>query len=84
MWACRRRRLKKVQSLRYLIYSIFIVQIVCYLLDNQAEEDNAESRSRDTTVLHANCDGNGPRRVTIESDLAVIVLVQLDHHLCNV
>ena len=62
-------------------HPIFIVQIICCLHEHHAEEDAEESRCQDTTFLHAVCDGKGLRQVTIESDLSVMVLMQLDHYL---
>ena len=59
---------------------IFIIQIVFYLLVHHAEENAEESLSQDTTLYLAACDGNGLRQVTVKSDPAMLVLVQLDHN----
>ena len=40
-----------------------------------------KSQCQDTTLLYAVGDGKWLRKVTTESDLAVLVLVQLDHYL---
>ena len=59
------------------IHSVFIIQMICYLLEHHAEE----IRSQDTTFLHAVCDGKGLRLVTIKMNQSALAHVQLDHNL---
>lgn len=49
--------------------------------EEYAEEYAEEGRCQDTTLLHAVGDRKGFAKVTIESDLAALVLMQLDNHL---
>ena len=66
------------------IHPTFIVQRISCSLEHHTEEDAEESWEQDTTILNAIGDGKGLRQVSIESDLAVLVLVQQDHHLWRI
>ena len=65
------------------IHTIFIIQIICYLLEDHSEEDAEESRCMYTTLVQAVGDRNELRQVTTESDLVALALVQLDHLLSS-
>ena len=62
------------------IHHIIVIQIISCMLLQHAEEDAEESRYQNTTLLHAVGDEKGLRRVTVESDLAALVLAQLHYH----
>ena len=47
----------------------------------QQQQQQQESRSQNKAALHAVCDAKWLRLVNIESNLSVMVLVQLDRHL---
>ena len=63
------------------MHPILVILIISYLLEHHAEQDAEENRCQDTTLLHAVVDGNGFMQVTFESDLALLVLVQLNRRL---
>ena len=61
------------------MHTFIIIKTISCMHEHHAEDDAEESRCHDTTLHHAASDGKGLRQVTIESDLATLVLIELDH-----
>ena len=63
------------------VHPLLVIQVFSGLLEHHTEEDAEESRCQDATLLHAVGDGEELGQVAVESDLAALVFMQLDHHL---
>ena len=82
VWAYMRHRSKRLLSIRYRNYtksSSSRSSVTC--LNIILKKDDRESQNKDKTLPHTVSDGNGFRQISIESDLAVMFLVQLEHRL---
>ena len=62
------------------IDSISLIKIFYVLFKYYAEEDSKERWCQDSTLLHPIVDLEGLWEVTVLSDLAMLVFVQLDDH----
>ena len=62
------------------VYSTVIIKVFYDLFKHHAEKDAEQSRCQNTTLFHAVDDADGSREVTVQPNLAALVIVQLDNH----
>ena len=59
---------------------VFILEVISGLFEHHAEEDGEEGWRQDTTLFHPICDGERFRQVIVQSDLTMLIFMQLNDH----
>ena len=59
---------------------VFVFEIFSGLFEYHAEEDGEEGWSQDTTLFHPICDGERLWQVVVQSDLTILIFMQLNDH----
>ena len=59
---------------------VFVLEVISGLFEHHAEEDGEEGWSQNTTLFHPICDGERLWQVIVQSDLTMLIFMQLNDH----